>query len=760
MTLGLGWRESLVVAVAVPVVFGLALFVNLLAGYTINRVTLFALILSLGLLVDDPIVDVENISRHFAMRGRATRGIVLEAVAEIRPPLITATLAVIVSFLPLFYLTGMMGPYMKPMALNVPVTMIMSMVVAFTITPWLSYHVLRRRKWGTMNGEYAGAHSESAEHDIDAIKRTKLFRAFSPIMRPFITRKSAAIGLLLVITLLTILATGLAAMRSVPLKMLPFGNKNQLQLVLDFDEGTTLERANAAVMDFEREIAAVPEVVDLTSYVGIAGPMDFNGMVRHYYLRQGQNVAEIQFNLAGKLARPRQAHEIALAIRNRLEELAKKYNVNLKIVESPPGPPVIATVVAEVYGKPDLAYSDIINAAKTVRTRLDREPGVADLDDSVESSWTKLVFVTDKEKAAINGVSVAEIARTLHMALGGTQAGIVHKPGERNPLNIVLRLSRPLRSNIDDLSRVHVKGRDGHLVSLAELGQWKESTVEPTIFHKNLRRVVYVFAEAVGRAPAEVVIDVGSDMEKPGAPIPSDGTSLKAGWISGNQPRPLKSRTFLKPGGGIPWALPAGAEVTFAGEGEWSTTLDVFRDLGLAFAAALVAIYILLVIQTSSFVIPIVVMLAIPLTFLGIMPGFWLLNMITGGLVGGYANPIFFTATAMIGMIALAGIVTRQSVILVDFIHLILAEGNSLVDAILTSCVVRLRPILLTAGAAMLSAVPITTDPIFSGLAWALIFGLIAATVFSLFVIPVAYWLIYANTKRHGLPDTTPDDLA
>ncbi len=748
LTLGMGWREALIVAVAIPVVFGLTLTVNLLFGFTVNRVTLFALILSLGLLVDDPIVDVENISRHFRLRGRATRDIVLQAVAEIRPPLITATLAVIVSFLPLAFITGMMGPYMRPMALNVPVAMIMSMVVAFTITPWLAYHVLKRR----YNTEAAHGPSADDPGDMDKVKSSLLYRLFYPLMSPLLRSRRTAWGFLAAMGALTALAAGLAATRHVPLKMLPFDNKNELLLVLDFAEGTTLERSDAAVREIETFLQRVAEVTDFTSYVGLASPMDFNGMVRHYYLRRGPNVAEVRVNLVGKKSRHQQSHAIALRIRDELTRIAEEHDASLKIVETPPGPPVIASVVAEIYGRPDHSYDDLVAAAGVVRKRLEAEPGVVDVDDSVEADRPELTFVTDREKAALHGVSVADVVNTLRVCLEGEAVGYVHLANERNPLAIRLRLRRPMRSSKMDLSHLHVAGRNGDLVSLSEIGRWEESTVNQTILHKNLERVVYVFAETVGRPPADVVVDVESDRSLDDGALGTDVSHLENGWVSKAAASPVEGRTFFSSGSQIAWHAPSGFRIDFAGEGEWKITLDVFRDLGLAFGAALVAIYILLVGQTGSFVIPLVVMMAIPLSILGIMPGFWLLNAIAGGHVAGYADPIFFTATGMIGMIALAGIVTRDSIILVDFIHLSLKRGRSLFEAIMESRIVRLRPILLTAGTAMLSAAPIAFDPIFSGLAWSLIFGVLASTVFTLFVIPVAYWLIYTNKPGHGVP--------
>lgn len=785
LTIGLGWREALVVAVAVPVVFGLTLAVNLMLGYTINRVTLFALILSLGLLVDDPIVDVENIARHFHLRRRATLEIVLEAVAEIRPPLIVATLAVVVSFLPMFFITGMMGPYMRPMALNVPVAMLMSMLVAFTITPWMTYHVLRRRDAGTegqRDGGGEGPRGQGVEGGLEELKRSRLYRLFYPLMAPLLTSRRRAWQFLGMMAILTAGAAGLGACRAVPLKMLPFDNKNELLLVLDFDEGTTLERADACVRELEHYVAGVPEVTDFTSYVGVASPIDFNGLVRHYYLRRGANVAELRVNLAGKKSRRLQSHAIGLRMRDDVTAIARRRGCNLKIVETPPGPPVISTLVAEVRGRADQAYGELLLAARAVRERLEREPGVVDVDDVAESAVERLTFVADQEKAALNGVTVEEIAETVRLALSGSTAGLLRDEAERNPLRIELRLPRALRSSIADLARMHVAERrsaDGSLatrrgerateggaaglVPLAELGRWERSRVAQSIYHKDLERVVYVFAETAGRAPAECVVDIEADRlrelrRSAGAPeaarVPAEPFTLNgvarfepagSGFVSAGESRPVGWRTFLWNGGRVFWWVPEGIGVEFAGEGEWQITLTVFRDLGLAFAAALGCIYVLLVGQTGSFVIPLIVMLAIPLTVLGIMPGFWLLNAVAGGQVGDYADPVFFTATGMIGMIALAGIVTRDAIILVDFIHLSQARGRCLFDAIMESRVVRLRPILLTAGAAMLSALPIAIDPIFSGLAWALIFGLLASTVFTLFVIPVAYWLVYGG---------------
>ncbi|HBM15750.1 MAG TPA: AcrB/AcrD/AcrF family protein [Lentisphaeria bacterium] len=737
LLIGLGLRESIVVALAIPVVFGLTLAVNMMFGLTINRVTLFALILALGLLVDDPIVDVENISRHFGNARKATRDIVLGAVAEIRPPLIIATLAVIASFLPMFFITGMMGPYMRPMALNVPVTMIMSMIVSFTITPYFAYHMLKKRY---NEGNFASSHNEEFN-----VKNTKLYKFFYPLMEPLLRSKRNSWIFIGVIAFLAMIAMSLALFRAVPLKMLPYDNKNELQLVLKMPEGTTLEKTDSVVRDFEVYLASIPEVVDYIGYAGVASPMDFNGLVRHYYLRNAENYGEIRINLAPKENRSLQSHAIGLRIRDALQKIADRNNCKMTIVETPPGPPVLSSVVAEIYGKSENSYNDLLKASDTVAKRLSKEPGVSDIDNVREIPRIKYVFVADTEKAALNGVSVQDIAQTLETALSGTQAGLAHSSTERNPLSIEVRPPIQYRSDLNDLSKIYVKGNKGQMVPLSELGKWNTSYTDQTIYHKNLQRVAYVFAEAVGRTPAEIVIDVQADKISPQPGKPAD-------FVSDSQPKSTNWRTFANNGSNVKWSVPNNIEVTFSGEGEWNITLDVFRDLGIAFGVAMIAIYILLLIQTKSFIIPLIIMLAIPLTVIGIMPGFWLLNVFGGHLVGGYIDPIYFTATGMIGMIALSGIVTRNAIIIIDFIHLSLLKGNSLFEAIMESSVIRLRPILLTSVTAMLGAAPIIIDPIFSGLAWALIFGLFASTVFTLFIIPLAYYLIYSNKPGHGLP--------
>jgi multidrug efflux pump subunit AcrB len=740
----LGWREGLVVAVAVPITFSLTLILNYWAGYTINRVTLFALTLSLGLVVDDPIVDVENIYRHLRMRLEPPLDAVRNAVNEVRPPILLATLAVIVSFLPMLFITGMMGPYMRPMALNVPVAMAMSMLVAFTVTPWLAYYALRHHS------------TSSAEVALPPVEESVLYRLYGRVLDPFLDDRRRAWLLLGGVALLFLGAAALAALRAVPLKMLPFDNKNEFQVLIDPPEGTTLERTDAIARELAEVLRRAPEVRDFTLYSGLASPMDFNGMVRHYFLRRGPNVGEIRVDLVHKRRREMQSHELTLRLRGELERVAAAAGSRIAIVEVPPGPPVLATVTAELYGEADVPYERLREAARRVEARLAREPGVSDVDSTVEDDAERLVFVTDQVKAALSGVAADDVARTAELALSGLDATQLHEPGEVDPLQVRLRLARSRRSGAEPLEGLAVKGRPGiakvregggirdapiPVVRLGELGSFERRPLEKAIYHKDLERVVYVYAEPVGRAPAEVVADVAADR------LP-DGAAARGGAT----PRPLSRRTYFASGGGIPWALPAGTRVSWAGEGELKITRDVFRDLGIAFGVAVVGIYFIVVYQTLSYAMPLILMISIPLTLLGIMPGFWLLNALGGGDIGGFANPTFFTATAMIGMIALSGIAVRNAILLIEFLHAALAEGLSLRESILRAGAVRTRPILLTAGTAMLAAVPITLDPIFSGLAWALIFGLTVSTAFTLVVVPVTYHLVYANRPGHGLP--------
>lgn len=713
LALSLGGREAFIVALAVPVTLAVTLLGNYAAGYTINRVTLFALILSLGLLVDDPIVNLENIHRHFRLATHPPRLATLIAVDEVLTPTIMATFAVMVSFIPMLFVTGMMGPYMRPMPLNVPLAMLMSLLVSLTITPWAAYHLLHHGPAASKAG--AAAHGGTGGAAEGATVRRWYRRLVRPLLQ---SRRRAwlflgAMGGALVFSILLVV-TGL-----VPVKMLPFDNKNELNLVIDMPAGTPLEATNAAAERFGALLARQAEVTDYEIYVGMPSPFDFNGMVRHYYLRREPYQADIRVNLASRSARLQTSHQIALRIRPQAEALARQSGARVvKIVETPPGPPVFATVVGELYGPVGAGYDQLIAAGHRLRRLFAETAGLAEADDTSIAAEPRLEFVADREKAALNGISTADIARTLALALGGQAAGLEHSPSERTPLLINLRLPQAARSSTVGLGALKLHGLDGRMVPLDELGSFRQTVEEQPIYRKDLRRVVLVTAETVGVSPVNAIFDL-------------EGRAARL--------------------------LPPGYTLDWAGEGEWHITVQVFRDLGLAFGAALFFIYVLLVAQTESMAMPLIIMAAIPLTLIGIMPGFFLLNLLTNRPVAGYPDPTFFTATAMIGMIALAGIVVRNSIILIDFIHHGLARGLTLEEAIIEAGAVRFRPILLTASAAMFGSAVITLDPIFSGLAWSFIFGIFASTAFTLIVVPVIYHLVYSRkTPPVPLPESRP----
>ncbi|EMI52507.1 efflux RND transporter permease subunit [Rhodopirellula sallentina] len=736
--LTMGWRPALVIALAIPVCYSLTLFVNLMVGYSINRVTMFALILSLGLLVDDPITDVENIARYFAMKILPPRQSVLNAVQEVRPALLLSTLAIIASFLPLAFITGMMGPYMAPMALNVPLTVSISTLVAFVITPWLAMVSLKQIN-NSHNSDDTSQSTESDHADGYDITKMPLYRISRWILTPILRGRLMAWGVLAGVGILLAAAMLLPLMRMVPVKMLPYDNKNEFQVVIDMPENATLERTDAVARRIGVYLGGLSEVKDYEIFVGMGSPIDFNGLVRHYFLRSGSNVADIRVNLVDKDHRTQQSHELILRIRNDIARLAESMDANVKLVEVPPGPPVLASITAEIYGPPDAKYDEQIRVARRVQQRMALEPGLVDLDVSAEDDQTRYIFETDKPKAALSGISTQTIADTVAAALSGDRTTVLHLPDEVEPLWVELRLPRHERSALDELEEIYVQGENGQIVQLGSLGTFRKAIEDKTIYHKNLQRVVYVYAEVSGRPPADAIMDI--EFDRLIAARADD--SVHASDETANSPRPLKDRTWLSMGGNVAWSVPEGYSVVWSGEGEWDITLDVFRDLGIAFGAALLGIFVILMFQTGSRLLPVLIMLAIPLTMIGIMPGFWLLNVFTDKPIGGHPNPVFFTATAMIGMIALAGIVVRNSVVLIDFIHLAQSEGHGLRESIIRSVAVRTRPILLTAGTTLLANWVITLDPVFSGLAWAIIFGILTSTGFTLVVIPAAYWLLY-----------------
>jgi len=696
LTVFLGWREALIVALAVPLTLAVTLLGNMLCGFTINRVTLFALILSLGLLVDDPIVDVENIHRHFQLRDHPPLEATLVAVDEVRAPTILATFTVIISFFPLFFVTGMMGPYMRPMPLNVPLAMLMSLLVAFTVTPWAAYHLLQK-DYGRQTRPFV-------------LEETRTYRVYQRVLTPLLNSRPLSRLFLLGIVGLLAVSVLLPVAGLVPLKMLPFDNKDEFLVVADMPEDTTLEGTQAALADLGSYLSRVAEVDNFITFGGVTSPMDFNGLVRHYYLKKGPYVGEIRVNLAEKHRRQAGCHAICLRLRPELEAIARRHRVRLKIVEVPPGPPVLQTLVAEVYGPPGAPYSHLIEEAGKVKALFLGTSGVRDVDSSVEADQVRFRFLVDRDKAALSGLSQAQITRSLKMALDGEAVGRVHLDPERLPLEIFLRLPEKDRSSTLDLGQIYLRTPGGALTPLKEMGRFQQGMEEKSIMRKNLERLVFVTGETPGLSPVNAILELQGNL----------------------------SRKPLAPGFQVKWS----------GEGEWKITVDVFRDLGVAFLGALMGIYLLLVLQTMSYGLPLVIMVAIPLTLIGVMPGFALLNLLFAGKVGPFPDSIYFTATAMIGMIALAGIVVRNSIILLDFIHHNLDRGMPLKEAVITSGAVRFRPIVLTALSAMFGSWVITLDPIFSGLAWSFIFGLFASTLFTLVVVPVIFYLL--ESRKSG----------
>jgi multidrug efflux pump subunit AcrB len=700
----LGWRPALIVGLAVPICYGVTLGFDLLAGYTINRVTLFALILSLGLLVDDPITGVDNIDRYLRMSRFAPRRAVLLAMAEIRGALIMSTIAIIIVFAPMFGITGMMGPYMSPMAFNVPVSVTVSTVIAFLITPWLALRLLPR-------GDPERAYD---------VTRTFAYRIYGVVVRPLVQTRRRAWLFVWLVALAFFVAAALPAFRLVPLKLLPYDNKNELQIVIDMPEGTTLERTESVARALGDYLRGVPEVKAFAAFVGAASPMDFNAMVRQYYLRDQPHMADLRVTLAAKREREQQSHEILLRLRDDIDALARAHGARIKLVEVPPGPPVVSSVTVELYGTETVPYSRLQDAARMLAERMGREPLVVDVDTSVEDDEQRIVFVTDKEKAALSGIGTEDVARTVAIATYGSVVGFAQIPSEANPLAIELQLPMASRGPHAALRTLHVKGRAG-VTRIRDKGGVRDAP-----------RPLVQLAE-IGTLD-EMLVD------------------LDAPLVDGDEPRPLTSRNYFRLGGGDGWRLPAGVRAVWDGEGEWDITLRVFRDLGIGFAVALLGIFAVLMLQTGMAALTGIIMLAIPLSIIGIMPGFWLLNLIGERVIAGYPNPVLFTATAMIGMIALAGIVVRNSLVLVEFVHLALAEGLVLREALVRAGATRMRPIFLTAATTLLGNLVITLDPIFSGLAWAIIFGIGASTLFTLVVIPVVYYLVYERHPEEGLP--------
>jgi multidrug efflux pump subunit AcrB len=696
--LAIGFREAGIVGIAIPVTLALTLTIFYLYGYTLNRITLFALIFSIGILVDDAIVVVENIVRHYHLpenRGRSILEVAVEAVDEVGNPTILATFAVIAAIIPMAFVRGLMGPYMRPIPVGASAAMIFSLMVAFIVTPWASLRLLRREK--------GGDHGEESW-------TTRLYRR---AMTPLIQKPLWRYGFLLLVVLLLLGAMSLLAVKFVRVKMLPFDNKSEFQVIVDMPEGTTLEETAALTREIGEVIRKVPEVTDYQMYIGTASPYNFNGLVRHYFLRRAPNVADIQVNLAPKGERKAQSHDIAKRVRPLIEPVAARYQGRIKVAEVPPGPPVLQTLVAEVYG-PD--YSRQIEVARQIRGILEKTEGVVDVDWYVEDDQTRYRFVVDKEKAALNGVTAEQVAVTLRLAMSGMEAGLLHQAREKEDVPILLRLPREERSRVENLQAIRVMGKQGNLIPLGEIVRVEKDLGEKSIYHKNLMPVVYVTADMAGveESPVYAILKINRALDKLNLP---EGYNLE---------RYVARQPFTAEKLSMKW------------DGEWHITYEVFRDLGLAFAAVLVLIYILVVGWFQSFKTPIVIMAAIPFSLVGILPAH--------GLLGA-----FFTATSMIGFIAGAGIVVRNSIILVDFIELRLKQGMDLAEAVIDAGAVRFRPMMLTAAAVIVGASVILFDPIFQGLAISLMAGEVASLLLSRMTVPILYYLSERRRYRKKL---------
>jgi multidrug efflux pump subunit AcrB len=701
----LGFRESGVVAVAIPVTLALTLVIFLLYGYTLNRITLFALIFSIGILVDDAIVVIENIVRHKRMpqnRNRSFTDVTVEAVDEVGNPTILATFTVIAAILPMAMVRGLMGPYMRPIPVGASAAMIFSLLVAFVITPWAALRFLR--------GAHAGHESGEVEN-----RTTRLYRWF---MGKLLARNRNQWLFLGLVVVLLIAAMSTVYFKFVIVKMLPFDNKSEFQVIVDMPEGTSLEETAAATRALAVRLNQIPEITDYETYIGTASPFNFNGLVRHYYMRRGENVADIQVNLTPKGDRSDQSHAIARRVRDLLKPVAEQYGIRMKVAEVPPGPPVLQTLVAEVYGP---NYDRQIELARQLRSMLEKTPGVVDVDWYVEDPQPEMLFHFDRLKASVSGVSIAEAQQAVAIAISGSQAGLLHAGDEAEDVPLNLRLPLGDRSSINALNRVRVSTASGKLVPLGELGNWEKSVRERNIYHKNLMPVVYITGDVAGReeSPVYPILDMNERISQMRMP---EGYHLET--YTSHQPSETDKL-------GMKW------------DGEWHITYEVFRDLGLAFAAVLILIYILVVAWFQSFKTPLVIMAAIPFSLVGILPGHW-------------AFGAFFTATSMIGFIAGAGIVVRNSIILVDFIELRLSMGESLKQAVIDAGAVRFRPMLLTAAAVVVGSAVILFDPIFQGLAISLMAGEVASLLLSRMTVPVLFFIMRRRELSHAPVPATP----
>lgn len=688
--LAMGWRGGLVVFFSVPLTFALTLFSYYLLGYTLNRITLFALVFVVGIVVDDSIIIAENMHRHFKMKRLPFKQAAIYAINEVGNPTILATFTVIAAILPMAFVSGMMGPYMSPMPIGASIAMILSLFVALTVTPYLGYHLLREK--------------ESQEHKKEqGLEAGMIYKIYKKLEQPLLdSRKKRLITIGITVFLLAI-SILMFFTKSVAVKMLPFDNKNEFQVVIDMPEGTTLERTAAVTKEIAQYIATTPEVVNYQNYIGTSAPITFNGLVRHYDIRGGSNMADIQVNLLLKEDRDLQSHDIAKKVRPEIIKIAKKYGANVKLVEVPPGPPVLSTLVAEVYGP---NYKDQIKVAKQVKGILENTADVVDIDWMVEDAQTEYRLEIDREKAMLNGIAPQQIVGNLTYLLKEYPISYLYDETSFDQVDIVLALSDADKTSLQDIQNIKIKGNQGNVIPISDLVSIKQDTLQKTIFRKDQKRVVYVTADMAGALESPVYAILGMKEKLQKIELPK-GYKLNELYLE----QPSDESDFA-----VKW------------DGEWQITLEVFRDLGTAFLVVIIIIYMLIVGWFQNFKTPLVMMLAIPLSLVGIVLGHWILGA-------------FFTATSFIGMIALAGVMVRNSVLLIDFIEIRLNDGIPLKQAIIDAGAVRTTPILLTTGAVVIGASIILFDPIFQGLAISLVAGAIVSTMLTLIVVPMIYYM-------------------
>ncbi|MEO9477434.1 MAG: efflux RND transporter permease subunit [Cyclobacteriaceae bacterium] len=688
--LAMGWRGGLVVFFSVPLTFALTLFSYYMLDYTLNRITLFALVFVVGIVVDDSIIIAENMHRHFKMKRLPFKQAAIYAINEVGNPTILATFTVIAAILPMAFVSGMMGPYMSPMPIGASIAMMLSLFVALTVTPYLGYHLLREK-------------DEQAHKEEHGMETGFIYRLYKKIEQPLLDSSVKRWVMLGITVFLLFGSVAMFFTKSVAVKMLPFDNKNEFQVVIDMPEGTTLERTAGVTKEIAQYLTTIPEVVDYQNYIGTSAPITFNGLVRHYDMRGGSNMADIQVNLLDKGDRSLQSHDIAKIVRPEVQKIASKYGANVKIVEVPPGPPVLSTLVAEIYG-PD--YDEQIKVAYQVKEILENTDDVVDADWMVEGMQTEYKLEIDKEKAMLSGVAPAMVVGNLTYLLGEHPVSNLYDERSSDQIGIVLALDDADKSSLSEIQSLKIKSSRGHVVSVSDLVKVRADTLQMSIYRKDQKRVVYVLADMAGGLESPVYAILGMNEKLKEMKLP-EGYDVNELYME----QPSDESDFT-----VKW------------DGEWQITLEVFRDLGAAFVVVIIVIYMLIVGWFQNFKTPIVMMIAIPLSLVGIVLGHWLLGA-------------FFTATSFIGMIALAGVMVRNSVLLIDFIEIRLKEGVPMKQAIIDAGAVRTTPILLTTGAVVIGASIILFDPIFQGLAISLVAGAIVSTLLTLIVVPLIYYM-------------------